>query len=331
MRRLLTAALGLLVCVLVVVPAALGRGCSRSVHLGQTYEGPAQLPVRVYFPDTDKTVEIPLGEYLIGVVAAEMPPEFETEALKAQFVAARTYTVRRMQAFGFSGGCSLNPRADICASVQAGQAYLDEAGMRDRYGMFGAYRYRDRLRQAEEATSGLIITHSGAPIEALYHSASGRMTEDAGEYFGRAYPYLKPVSDRWAQDAPRYEVMASFTLQALAQRLGADFAAPVMQAVGAGKLPVEITAKTASGRVKTVQVGPNNMSGREFRERLGLRSTDFTVALKGNTVEITTRGYGHGVGMSQYGANALAKEGKDWREIIAHYYTGVRVDRIFDD
>lgn len=331
MRRLIAPALGLLVSILLIVPAILGRGCSRPTELDISSDSTALLPVRVYLPEQDRVVEMPLGEYLVGVVAAEMPPDFHTEALKAQFVAARTYTVRRMRVFGFSGGCSLHPDADVCASAAAGQAYLSDAGMRQRFGILDAYRFRQRLYEAEVATRDLILTYEGAPIEALYHSSSGALTADAAEYFGQAYPYLQPVSDRGAEAAPNYETTATFTAETLAEKLGLELATPVMQAVGAGKAPVEVTAKTATGRVQTVKVGTATLTGRELRERLGLRSANFTIALQAGKVVITTKGYGHGVGMSQYGANAMAKAGKDWRAILTHYYTGVRIDRIFDD
>lgn len=331
MRRMFAPILGVLVAILLVVPAVLGRGCARTAQFEAGSDSTALLPVRVYFPDEDRIVEMPLGEYLVGVVAAEMPPTFKVEALKAQFVAARTYTVRRMRAFGFAGGCSLHPDADVCASAAAGQAYLSDAGMRQRFGIFDAYRYKERLYQAEEETRGLILTYEGAPIEALYHSASGSKTADAEEYFGQAYPYLKPVVDDGARTAPRFEVTETFTAETLVEKLGADLAAPVMKAVGAGRSPAEVLTKTPTGRVATVRIGSVTLTGREFRERLGLRSTDFTVALKDGKIQVTTRGYGHGVGMSQYGANAMAAAGKDWRAILAHYYTGVRVDRIFDD
>jgi stage II sporulation protein D len=331
MRRLLTGTMGLLVCVLLVVPAALGRGCSRLARVDEQTDGTYHLPVHVYFPATGRIEKVPLGEYLIGVVAAEMPADFEMEALKAQMVVARTYTFRRMQKFGFPGGCSLHHRADVCASPETGQAYIDAASMREKYGILTAIRFHERLREAEEATRGLILTYMGAPIEALYHATSGRMTEDVADYFGRPLPYLKPVPDDWGRLAPRWEAVVTFPAQIFAERLGADFTAPVARAVNAGRAPVEITERTASGRAKSVRIGNETLSGRLFRERLGLRSTDFSVALRDGQIVITTRGHGHGVGMSQYGANAMAKAGSSWREIVAHYYPGTGVEPMLQE
>lgn len=323
MRRVVNTALLLMLCMLVVVPAALGRGCSRSMRGSSPDEGASKLPVRVFFAETGKIEAIPLADYLIGVVAAEMPAEFETEALKAQMVVARTYTVRRMRAFNFTGGCPLNADADVCAGPQSGQAYLRPEEVREKYGVLTAFRYLERLRAAEEETRGLILTHMGMPIEALYHASSGNRTEDPADYYGKGYAYLQPVPDPGGQTDPRYEVTVTFTPKVLSQKLGVT--------VPSTSNAITITERTASGRAKTVRIGAATVSGRELREKLGLRSTDFRIVVKPGQIEVTTRGYGHGIGMSQYGANAFAKAGKDWRAIVGHYYTGVRVDRIFSE
>ncbi|MEW8976975.1 MAG: stage II sporulation protein D [Symbiobacterium sp.] len=296
-------------------------------------EGADSLPVSVYFPDRDAVEVMPLGEYLKGVVAAEMPAHFSMEALKAQFVVARTYTVRRMRQFGGSGGCPLQPEADVCADYRTSQAYMTREQLAERYGPAQAEEFWSRLSVAQAETEGEVLTYQGEVIDALYHAVSGRMTESAGDYFDTDLPYLVPVDDTWGADAPRLVEQRRFTPEDFAQALapaGGDPVLAVTAAARAGLSPVQVTARTAGGRVKEVAIGNLTMTGREFRERLGLRSTDFRVFWQDGHVVVETFGDGHGVGMSQYGAEGMARAGKTYREILTHYYTGVSLNRLFD-
>lgn len=293
---------------LIVLSFLLGSARSRA-------QQPAPL-VRVYFPDRRQTVSMPLEEYLAGVLAAEMPDTFQMEALKAQAVVARTYTVRRLQQG--QGGCSLAPRADICATPQAGQAYIDQATYRQRYGWLTASRRWRRLQDAVSATRGQIITFQGQPIDALYHSDSIGSTASAQEYFGGDVPYLRAVAEPYGVTAPKAEATLLLPLARIAAAFGESPTALVRG--------VPVLARTPTGRVATMQVGDLVVSGREFREKLGLNSTDFTERREGDALLVTTRGYGHGVGMSQYGANEMAAAGADYRAIIHHYYAGVSVE-----
>ncbi len=337
MRRYLATTLLLLVVALVALPTALGRMAGKAAP--PTAHDPSDtLTVKIYFPQTQTVQAMALGEYLKGVVAAEMPPEFEMEALKSQLVVARTYTVRRMQQFvgPGKGGCPLNAAADVCADPATGQAYISRADLTKRLGTFAAMSLWKRLNQAEAETAGLVLTYRGELIDPLYHSVSGTVTEDAAEYFGQSLPYLKPVDDHWGADAPKLRETRTFNPEALASAFrqnGPGVVVPAAAAKGqsAAQAPVQIVSRTATGRVKSVKVGANTVSGREFRERLGLRSTDFTVTMRGGQVLISTHGYGHGVGMSQYGANGMARAGKGFRDILTHYYTGVSVGRIFSE
>lgn len=295
--------------------------------------GADSLDVRVYFPDRDEIAVMPLGEYLKGVVAAEMPPDFEMEALKAQFVVARTYTVRRMPQFGGKGGCPLRPEADVCADYRTGQAYMSREELEAKYGPLVAASYWRRLSQAQAETEGEVLTYQGELIDALYHAVSGRMTESAGDYFAADLPYLVPVDDTWGADAPRLVEERRFTPEAFARALGLESGGPlaaVQASARAGQPPVQVTARTAGGRVKTVAIGDLTLTGREVRERLGLRSTDFQVYWEGGEIVVETFGDGHGVGMSQYGAQGMARAGKTYREILTHYYTGVELSRLFE-
>jgi len=335
MRRFTLVALVYLVTVLIALPTLLTR-MTAAPPPPQPVDGTDALPIQVYFPETQEIREMPLGEYLKGVVAAEMPHTFETEALKAQFIVARTYAVRRMQQFNGPGrgGCPLSPAADVCADPSTGQAYTTLEELAAKIGQRAANHYWRRLSQVQAETEGLVIRYQGELIDPLYHAVSGTTTAAAEEYFSQPLPYLRPVDDRWGADAPLLEVTQRFTPEELATRLSVEGtaipAAAISARTQAGELPVRILERTATNRVKRVQVGSQVLSGREFRERLNLRSTNFTISVGDGEILVTTTGYGHGVGMRQYGANGMAKAGKGYAEILNHYYQGITLGRLFD-
>jgi len=333
MLRLLLVSMLVLSTLTLALPASIGAGARRELPIPQAPEGADSLPVSVYFPDSDSVVTMDLGEYLKGVVAAEMPADFDTEALKAQFVVARTYTVRRMKQFGGVGGCPLNPEADVCADFRTSQAYMTKEQLNEKYGPLTAASFWRRLSEAQTETEGEVLTYQGELIDALYHAVSGRMTENSGDYFTSHLPYLVPVDDTWGSEAPTLVEQRRFTLDEFTEALAQGGEAPslaVTAAAQAGRSPVQVVERTEGGRVKQVVVGELTLTGREFRERLGLRSTDFRVFLQEGEVVVETFGAGHGVGMSQYGAQGMAKAGRGYREILSHYYTGVALKRLFD-
>ena len=339
MRRIVTGSLVVLMLALVALPAALGRLAGRSTPAPPLVEsdGPDSLPIQVYDPDTKQLNTYTLGEYLQGVVAAEMPHEFEDEALKAQFVVARTYAVRRMHQFAGNGrgGCPLDPWADICADPKTGQAFTSKAAYAREYGEANANALWQRLGRLQAETEGQVVRYRGQLIDPLYHSVSGTRTEDAGNYFQESLPYLKSVDDKWGADSPKLKAVTNVSPERLAEALdkaGKAVAVPALAgSVKAGKQPVEVQARTEAGRVRTVKVLGVTLTGREFREALGLPSNNFTVALRNGQIVIQTTGYGHGVGMSQYGANGMAKAGLNYKEILLHYYTGVTLSAIYGE
>jgi stage II sporulation protein D len=302
-------------------------------------------PVTVYFPQTKTVQTLPLGEYLVGVVAAEVPLTFAEEAVKAQFVAARTYTLRRMARFRPAGqaGCPLHPAADLCADSRTSQAYKTKAELVEQEGAPAGAAWWARLETARQETAGLVLRYAGELIEPLYHSVSGRLTEDVADVFGTDLPYLKPVDDHWGQGAPSQLLHdeVHFTLDQLAAKL--DGAVPAttsgpggyrctpdgkVEALAGPSSPVRILACTGSGRVKTVQAAGATLTARAFRELLGLRSTDFQLQFKNGQLYIQTQGWGHGLGMSQWGANGMAQAGTGFTEILTHYYPGAKLERI---
>ncbi len=260
-----------------------------------------------------------LNEYLIGVVGGEMPASFPLEALKAQAVAARTYAVRRMACYG-GEGCG-KEGADICTDSTCCQAYTDPAKLKANFGE-NARRYMDKLAEAVYSTDGEVILYNGSPIEALYHSSAGGRTEDAQNVFSSALPYLVSVSSP-GEEGSKYHGEEEYSPK--------DFAAAVNKKWPRAKLDrkklssqVEIISRYQSGQVEKLRLNKVTVSGKDLRKLLGLNSANFTIDIS-DTVLIRTTGYGHGVGMSQYGANELARQGKTWQEILHWYYTDVEL------
>lgn len=282
----------------------------------------SDMKVRLYHHDTGKIEELPLNEYVTGVVAAEMPAAFPVEALKAQAVAARTYVLKRLTAGGVMN--SEHPGADVCDDPRHAQAWLSRGQMRERWGAINYYRYYYKIRRAVDATTNMVITYNGKLIDPVYHSACGGRTEDSGAVWKYSVPYLKSVNCPYETD-PRPVQTASFTLDQARKALGVDLAAVP---VSTGGSPVKITGRTDTGRVSTVEVGGVELPATLVRQRLGLRSTNFGCRLEDDKLVFTTVGYGHGVGMCQYGAKGFAEHGYSYEEILKHYYTGVEVEEL---
>ncbi|MEG6585109.1 stage II sporulation protein D [Dendrosporobacter sp. 1207_IL3150] len=331
MKKILAFSIALVIIMVILVPVAVvgldlsgaksERGASKKVKN-------EDVPIHVYLHEQDRIVTMSLEEYVKGVVAAEMPAEFDQEALKAQALAARTYAVKNMLVFGGSGLAD-KPGADVSTDHRVSQAWSDEVSLKTKWGPFKYEQYWKKISQAVEATSGEVITYNGEPINALFHSTSGEKTASSKEVWGFDYPYLQSVACKWDQGSPRYTETKQLALSDIEQRLGAD--AGVVAAAKSGDTSlVKILELTGSGRVDKVRIGSKTLTGIEMREKLELRSTNFTAELKGDKLIFKTIGYGHGVGLCQYGANGMAKEGRDYRQIITYYYTGVAIKNIFN-
>ncbi|MEN6565471.1 MAG: stage II sporulation protein D [Veillonellales bacterium] len=328
MKKLLAFTALLVIVLVIIIPALLVRldFTGPAPNRGNKVFTSEDISIRVYLPETNKIVEMNLEDYIKGVVAAEMPAEFELEALKAQAVAARTVAVKSMASFGGSG-VPEHPGADVSADFKQSQAWLGEARLRERWGdNYG--RYWARISQAVDQTRGQIITYAGEPINAVFHSTSGGRTASAKEVWGFEYPYLQSVACTWDQTSPRYNDTKEIPLAEIEQRLGPD--AGVMSAAKNGSGAVaHIIDLTDSGRVDKIRIGSKVLSGIAAREKLELRSANFTVEQSGDKMIFKTIGYGHGVGLCQYGANGMAKEGRDYHQIVTYYYTGVALTNIF--
>lgn len=269
--------------------------------------------------DGDTVREMDLGEYLVGVVRAEMPASFQPEALKAQAVAARTYTLYKLQTGGNHGDT-----ANICTDSTCCQAYLAEARARANWGE-DADTNEKKVEEAVSSTDGQVILYGGVPILAVFHSSSAGLTREAGEVWLNNLPYLQAVSSPEPSDSiPNYYSRVEFTAEEFRQKILAAF--PEASLSGAPETWLQDAVVDSAGSVSTLSVGGVSVKGSSLRSALGLRSACFTWEAQGQTLIFFVTGYGHGVGMSQYGANAMAAAGADYREILTHYYTGVTVE-----
>lgn len=259
-------------------------------------------------------VEMELDSYLTGVVLAEMPASFEPEAHKAQAVVARTYTMRAHQGKAKHEGASVCTDSACCQGYVSEQDYLERGGTAESV---------EKIRAAVTATSGYVLTYEGELIEATYFSCSGGMTEDAVAVWGTDVPYLQSVSSPGEENATHYTDTAAFTADEFRAALGKDFAGTPKE------WDIKMTY-TAGGGVDTMEICGKEYEGTELRKLLGLRSTAFSIEAHEDTVIITTRGFGHRVGMSQYGADAMAASGSEYPEILAHYYQGTVLERLPD-
>ena len=264
--------------------------------------------------DDGQVISLPLQEYLTCVLLAEMPVSFEEEALKAQSVVARTYTVRA------SEGASKHKSADVCADSSCCQGYVSVENYLARGG-----REEDaaHVRQMVASTAGLVLTYEEELIEATYFSCSGGVTEDAVAVWGTDVPYLQSVSSPGEEHVAHYQDTVTFSADDFAQKLGAELSGDPARWFGPATY-------TRGGGIAQLEIGSKTYTGTELRRLLGLRSTAFEIGVEGNTVTVTTRGYGHRVGMSQYGADAMAAAGSGYPEILAHYYQGTELTHYTD-
>ncbi|MCF6093245.1 stage II sporulation protein D [Microaerobacter geothermalis] len=276
-----------------------------------------QILIPVYRSEKKEMEEIPLEEYIRGVVAAEMPAEFELEALKAQAIAARTYILRRIVEKDFSNV----PDGGLVTDTINHQVYLDDRQLKDRWGF--EYEWKiNKLNQVIKETEGQVITYQGKPINATFFSTSNGYTENSEDYWSEKIPYLRSVPSPWDQESPKFQSQVQMPLPVLLSKLGLTNA--VIPAA-AGQDWIKVKEWTEGKRIKEIRIAGKTYTGREVRERLGLNSSQFSWEIRDGNIRFTTYGYGHGVGMSQWGANGMAKEGKTAEEILLYYYKGVEI------
>ena len=272
--------------------------------------------------DGGEVKELKLCDYLKGVLAAEMPASFPIEALKAQAVAARTYTLYQLSLYdsGMEAPESHNG-AQLCSDYTHCKAYRDVDAQKESLWGSDADFYYDKIKSAVDDTSGIIATYKGEPIAAVFHAASSEMTESSLSVWGTEMPYLVSVESPGGEESPKYNGTVEISAEDFKSKMLESY--PEMDFSQTPDKWFKASQRSEAGGVETVAVGGVRVSGVWLRQQLGLNSTNFTYEVSGDTLRFQTKGYGHGVGMSQYGAKALAEQGKTYDEIIKWYYTGV--------
>ncbi len=269
--------------------------------------------INVFFSDEGVTKEVNLEEYLIGVVCAEMPASFETEALKAQAVSARSYTIYKKN----NQKTDIHPDADVCTDSTHCKAYISKEKAFSNWGENAEKNYQ-KISKAVYDTKGEIMTYQGEVAMAVFHSSSGGRTENSGDVWQQNLPYLVSVDSQGEEYAQNYYSELSLSFSDFCRKLSEEAGVIITS-------PDEISEPvlTEGSAVKSIIIGGKSFSGTEIRSMFGLRSAKFSIEKDLSSVTFSVRGYGHGVGMSQYGANAMAMHGKNYKEILSHYYTGV--------
>lgn len=270
-----------------------------SKSLEKVVEAPIKNEITVHRKN-GSIINLSMTDYLIGVVASEMPAEFNIEALKAGAIAARTYALKKIE----EGG--------ILTDTVSTQVYSDNNELRQKWGN-SFDKYYNKIKQAVEETDNLVIKYNGNLIDAMYFSTSNGYTESAKEVFGYDVPYLQSVESKVdLETTPYLRTIEKSELE-------------LLNILGVTNLNIEVLSRTSSGRIKEIKIDNKVYNGVELRNLLGLRSTDFDISINNGIVKITTRGYGHGVGMSQYGANKLATQGYNCQDILKHYYLNTEI------
>ncbi|MGE7875951.1 stage II sporulation protein D [Peribacillus muralis] len=269
--------------------------------------------VAVYRSNAKKIEKVPMETYLTGVVASEMPADFEEEALKAQALTARTYIVNQLIGERRSG---LPDGADVSDTVMH-QVYKNDDELKNQWGS----EYKSKMKKISKAikeTEGQILTYDGKPITATFFSTSNGYTENSEDYWQADFPYLRSVSSPWdKEESPKFYNKVVVNTADFENKLGVS--------LSSGTTIGTVVERTSGNRVGVVEIGGKKLTGKQIREKLGLTSSDFNWERQGNRIVITTKGSGHGVGMSQYGANGMAREGKSYEDIVKYYYKGVKV------
>ena len=265
--------------------------------------------VRVKRVEKNQIETIPLEQYLIGVLSGEMPVSYELEALKAQAVAARTYTLKRMET-------NKNNDYDVVDNTND-QVYLDSNYLKNSW-KENYDDYTKKIKEAVNETGGEYLTYDGNIIKAFFFSTSSGTTENCKDVFGESLPYLVSVSSTWDEASPSYLNTQTFTKEEFYRLLGIEYN---------DKLDIKIE-RNETNSINNITINGTNLKGTEFRSKLKLKSTNIDIDQSSNEINITSKGFGHGVGLSQYGAQQMALKGYKYDEILKYYYKGTELKKI---
>ncbi|WP_162462910.1 stage II sporulation protein D [Paenibacillus psychroresistens] len=285
----------------------------------------SSLVVSIYLSHQQKIARVPLESYIAGVVAAEMPVNFQLEALKAQAIAARTYIVRRIVNHDLSG---IPMKGAQVTDTVVHQAYLTDQQLAKNWGQKNFQTNMKKINQAVNETRGVIITYANEPINATYFSTSNGFTENSEDYWGVYEPYLRSVASPWDRKiSPSFNKTIEISITQFLLKLGLSNSKTTSKAIPASlSINVNSNVQISEGhRISSIKIAGKQFTGKEIRERLALASSAFTWQKKGNTMVIQTQGSGHGVGMSQWGANGMAQMGESAAKILQYYYKGIKL------
>lgn len=267
--------------------------------------------VRVKRVSYGRIDDVRLEDYVVGVVAGEMPASFEIEALKAQSVASRSYVLKKIND-------NSNNDYDV-VDTTSNQVYLDDDQLQEKWGS-NYSKYINKIREAVKNTAYLYLDYNGEVVNAMFFSTSNGYTEDCSLVFSSDVPYLKSVDSSWDSEvSSTFKYSVDFSLQEFYDKLGIEYS---------DNLVISEVVRSSSNRVVSLKINGISFKGRDVYSKLGIRSLDFDISKVGSNVIINTKGYGHGVGMSQYGALGMAKAGYDYKEILAHYYIGTNLKKM---
>lgn len=282
--------------------------------------------IKVYITKEKKIKELPLEDYIRGVVASEMPAEFEKEALKAQAVAARTFAATHMEIYGGKSYKNANG-ANVTDTIEC-QVYKDKTDIVNGWNKNLSQQYWDKITQAVQETSGQVLKYNGKLItDPYYFAISSGKTEDSKEVFGNEEPYLKSVSSPGEEVAQKYRSEIKISYNNFVNKIKNQYSNSNINATNI-KSSINIISRTEAGSVKEIKVGNNTIAGVKFRSIFGLNSANFSISYNTKEIVIKCTGYGHDVGMSQWGANIMSKQGKNYKDILTHYYTGISIEKI---
>jgi len=284
--------------------------------------------INVFNYQTQKLMIMDFEEYIVGVVAAEMPASFDIEALKTQAVAARTYAYKRLIEPDVTIK-QYHPQADVITSPAICQAWSSEDELKAKWGRWDYVKYKKKIIEAVGETRGEVLLYEDKLIDPVYHASCGGIkTEDSGDVWKYNFPYLQSVECSGHEDK-HIQDTKTIAIRSIDVALGSNLeAVPAAKLQGSINNYIQVLEKTKTGRIKTLSINGKKLSGTEVRAKLGLKSTLFTWQVNSDNITFITRGYGHAVGMCQYGADDFAKQGKKYDEILKHYYQGAVLGKI---
>lgn len=296
-----------------------GENVENNTTIKNNYDYQKYKTIRLLHVKTGEIEELPLDTYIKGVVSAEMPAQYNEEALKAQAVVARTYTI-----YTIMHNNNKHENADICDNSSCCQAWISKDDRLSKWEDDKREEYLKKIEDAVDSTNGKIITYNGEVIDAFFHSNSGGTTETPVNVWGGTnYPYLQSVETSGEDGYKQYSSELTISKEKFKEKIKAKH--PELKIDFNDDKCIEIKEYTESNRVKTIKVGNINISGVEIRTLLGLKSTKFDVSMDKDNITFKVIGYGHGVGMSQTGADSMAKQGSNYEDIIHHFYTNVEI------